>query len=286
MFTDNLFTGPIVSVQFTLEFEPSIRESTRAENLLQKKKNCIYNGHFKTFDFQAFEKMFKILFFFFYKIFTIEVEISCEQRTTISGLTCQSWSEQSPHEHEFSPDSSSFEIPDDNLCIKLHFDEPWCYTTDADVRWEACFPCDSEETTEEPATTAFPETTQVSTTTTSIMTRAEMNCENSDSDSVVTVDDSCVQISSSKQLLAVSSGTDISLSFSIPGNLYSPTASVLIEFPGTTHNVEFFGISGATAQRYDFKRFQILLSDDFDSDSELEIIGFLTVTESKRNYKN
>ena len=109
------------------------------------------------------------------------------------------------------------------------------------------------------------------------MTRAELNCENSDS--VVTVDDSCVQISSSKELLAVSSGTDISLSFSIPGNLYSSTASVLIEFPGTTHNVEFFGISGATAQRYDFKRFQILFSDDFDSDSELEIIGFLTVTE-------
>lgn len=222
--------------------------------------------------------MMKILISFFFGIFAIEVEVSCEQRTTISGLTCQSWSEQSPHQHEFSPNlSSSFQIPADNLCIQLHFDEPWCYTTDSDVRWEACFPCESEETTEEPATTGFPDTTQVSTTTTSIMTRAELICE--DSESVVTVDDSCVQISSSKQLLAVSFGTDISLSFSIPGNLYSSSASILIEFPGTTHNVEFFGISGATVQRYDFKRFQILLTDDFDSDSEVEIIGFLTGTE-------
>ena len=222
--------------------------------------------------------MIKSFISFFCGIFAIEVEVSCEQRTTISGLTCQSWSEQSPHQHEFSPNlSSSFQIPSDNICIQLHFDEPWCYTTDSDVRWEACFQCESEETTEEPATTGFPDTTQVSTTTTSIMTRAELICE--DSDSVVTVDDSCVQISSSKQLLAVSFGTDISLSFSIPGNLYSSSASILVEFPGTTHNVEFFGISGATVQRYDFKRFQILLTDDFDSDSEVEIIGFLTGTE-------
>ena len=74
----------------------------------------------------------------------------------------------------------------------------------------------------------------------------------------------------------MSSGTDISLSFTIPGDLFSSTASVLIEFPGTVHNVDFFGISGANAQRFDFKRFQILLSDDFDSESEIEIIGFLT----------
>ena len=44
--------------------------------------------------------------------------------------------------------------------------------------------------------------------------------------------------------------------------------------------MHFFGLSGATAQRFDFKRFRILLSDDFDADSEVEVIGFLTGKDS------
>ena len=143
----------------------------------------------------AKQKMKIFLFSTFCRSFGIKLDLNCEQRTTISGLTCQHWSSQTPHPHEFSPDvTSKYSIPDDNICLSLHFDEPWCFTTDENVRWEACFPCESdsdESSTEEPpGTTDLPQTTEVSTQVpTTIMTRPAIQCE----DPAITVDDSCVQ---------------------------------------------------------------------------------------------
>eukprot|EP00730_Choanoeca_flexa_P000458 TRINITY_DN10204_c0_g1_i1.p1 TRINITY_DN10204_c0_g1~~TRINITY_DN10204_c0_g1_i1.p1 ORF type:complete len:597 (+),score=115.76 TRINITY_DN10204_c0_g1_i1:168-1958(+) len=58
--------------------------------------------------------------------------------TTRSGLTCQAWSEQLPHKHDFSHLAG-------NRCrnpggVKA---APWCYTTDHAVEWEYCDVCNT-----------------------------------------------------------------------------------------------------------------------------------------------
>ena len=53
--------------------------------------------------------------------------------TTESGLTCQMWSVNTPHEH------SNNYTGEHNYCRDLAgAPEPWCYTTDPGTRWEHC----------------------------------------------------------------------------------------------------------------------------------------------------
>jgi apolipoprotein(a) len=63
---------------------------------------------------------------------------------TKSGKQCQSWNAQTPNKHAYTQDSL---YPDgsvavaDNRCRNPDSkfeDGPWCYTTDATVRWELC----------------------------------------------------------------------------------------------------------------------------------------------------
>ncbi|XP_057677975.1 plasminogen [Corythoichthys intestinalis] len=58
---------------------------------------------------------------------------------TESGKTCQSWSEQSPHKHNRSPENYACKGLDKNYCRNPDNErKPWCYTTDPDTRWEYC----------------------------------------------------------------------------------------------------------------------------------------------------
>ena len=63
--------------------------------------------------------------------------------TTSQGLTCQEWSSQTPHQHLFLNDSI---FPQDgsaanakNYCRDPKGEgQPWCYTTQPNVRWQHC----------------------------------------------------------------------------------------------------------------------------------------------------
>merc|ERR1712034_258110 len=63
------------------------------------------------------------------------------KQTTVSGLACQKWTSQSPHTHsrteENYPDSG---LGDHNYCRNPDDEEggAWCYTTDANKRWDYC----------------------------------------------------------------------------------------------------------------------------------------------------
>ncbi|XP_037100641.1 plasminogen isoform X2 [Syngnathus acus] len=58
---------------------------------------------------------------------------------TESGKTCQSWSSQTPHKHNRSPENYPCKGLDNNFCRNPDNErKPWCYTTDPDTRWEYC----------------------------------------------------------------------------------------------------------------------------------------------------
>uniref|UniRef100_A0A3Q2L7R0 Plasminogen n=1 Tax=Equus caballus TaxID=9796 RepID=A0A3Q2L7R0_HORSE len=58
---------------------------------------------------------------------------------TQSGLTCQRWSEQTPHKHNRTPDNFPCKNLDENYCRNPDGETaPWCYTTSSETRWEYC----------------------------------------------------------------------------------------------------------------------------------------------------
>ncbi|XP_028996569.2 plasminogen-like [Betta splendens] len=58
---------------------------------------------------------------------------------TESGRTCQSWSSQTPHQHNRTPENYPCNDLDNNYCRNPDNEKrPWCYTTDPDSRWEYC----------------------------------------------------------------------------------------------------------------------------------------------------
>jgi len=65
--------------------------------------------------------------------------------TTVSGRTCQAWTSDSPHERTGVAKNYAF-YPDVSLEAAENYcrnptrrpEGVWCYTTDPDVRWEAC----------------------------------------------------------------------------------------------------------------------------------------------------
>ncbi|KAM9839999.1 plasminogen [Aulostomus maculatus] len=80
---------------------------------------------------------------------TIIPELSCATgeggayRGTIavteSGKTCQSWSAQTPHKHNRTPDNYPCKGLDNNYCRNPDNERmTWCYTTDSETRWEYC----------------------------------------------------------------------------------------------------------------------------------------------------
>ena len=60
---------------------------------------------------------------------------------TMSGKDCQRWDSVTPHDHSYTAKS---DLPDrdtaHNYCRNPNRSEygPWCFTTDPEVRWEAC----------------------------------------------------------------------------------------------------------------------------------------------------
>lgn len=60
--------------------------------------------------------------------------------TTISGRTCQKWTEQNPHDHTRTPENyPNAGLGNHNFCRNPDGESgAWCYTTDSDVRWEFC----------------------------------------------------------------------------------------------------------------------------------------------------
>ncbi|XP_004674018.1 PREDICTED: plasminogen [Condylura cristata] len=84
---------------------------------------------------------------------------------TASGLTCQRWSDQTPHRHNRTPENFPCKDLDVNYCRNPDGESaPWCFTTNSSVRWEYCkIPsCDSPPvSTEQTDDTVPPEQTPV-----------------------------------------------------------------------------------------------------------------------------
>ena len=61
------------------------------------------------------------------------------QNKTRDGLTCQNWTEQTPHKHTIS--TSDKGIGNHNYCRNPDGEDTiWCYTTDSKTRWGYCDP--------------------------------------------------------------------------------------------------------------------------------------------------
>merc|ERR1711881_530197 len=72
----------------------------------------------------------------------------CQTRTR-SGKLCQRWDSQTPHIHNRTPENYPNSGLDENYCRNPD-GEPtiWCYTNEANTRWEFCDPV-SESTTDD-----------------------------------------------------------------------------------------------------------------------------------------
>ena len=65
-------------------------------------------------------------------------------QVTSSGLVCQKWNVDNPHER-YAAATNSSNFPDGNLEEAWNYcrnpngsPSPWCYTTEKSVVWEAC----------------------------------------------------------------------------------------------------------------------------------------------------
>ena len=61
--------------------------------------------------------------------------------TTMNGYTCQKWTEQTPHEHERTPENyPNGGLGDHNYCRNPSDSESaWCYTTDPGKKYDWCY---------------------------------------------------------------------------------------------------------------------------------------------------
>nr|KAF6341842.1 hypothetical protein mMyoMyo1_015364 [Myotis myotis] len=78
---------------------------------------------------------------------------------TLSGHTCQRWSEQTPHKHNRTPENFPCKNLEENYCRNPDGESaPWCFTTNSEVRWEHCkIPsCDSSQVPPEQAEATVP----------------------------------------------------------------------------------------------------------------------------------
>uniref|UniRef100_A0A671EBK8 Plasminogen n=1 Tax=Rhinolophus ferrumequinum TaxID=59479 RepID=A0A671EBK8_RHIFE len=83
---------------------------------------------------------------------------------TVSGHTCQRWSEQTPHKHNRTPENFPCKNLVENYCRNPDGEmAPWCYTNSNEPRWEYCqIPsCDSSPPTDQADSPAPPEQTPV-----------------------------------------------------------------------------------------------------------------------------
>ena len=71
---------------------------------------------------------------------------------TLSGITCQKWTSQTPHKHKRTPDKYPNKgLGDHNYCRNPDNDKTiWCYTTDPNKRYEYC---SEQEPTQAPTET-------------------------------------------------------------------------------------------------------------------------------------
>jgi hypothetical protein len=68
----------------------------------------------------------------------------CQQRT-VTGRTCQAWSSQAPHAHNFGPENYVGKGLAANFCRNpVAHTTIWCLTMDPEKRWEECHPIGSE----------------------------------------------------------------------------------------------------------------------------------------------
>ncbi|KAK1337879.1 hypothetical protein QTO34_000980 [Cnephaeus nilssonii] len=83
---------------------------------------------------------------------------------TLSGHTCQHWSQQTPQKHNRTPENFPCKNLEENYCRNPDGESaPWCYTTNSEVRWEHCkIPsCESSQLSTEQADTTVEEQTPV-----------------------------------------------------------------------------------------------------------------------------
>ncbi|XP_072033392.1 alkaline phosphatase-like [Amphiura filiformis] len=84
---------------------------------------------------------------------------------TVSGVECQSWTAQEPHQHDRTPENfPDLGLGEHNYCRNPDGEPngPWCYTTDPNTRWAYCFvapvskwDCSIDETERAPEDAAY-----------------------------------------------------------------------------------------------------------------------------------
>jgi len=80
----------------------------------------------------------------------------CQMKTK-SGLTCQSWSSQTPHKHSRTPSKRPGSGLVFNYCRNPDGEKTiWCYTTDPEKRWEYCDPISPAAPSPTPTETPSP----------------------------------------------------------------------------------------------------------------------------------